>query len=161
MIAVSTRKTSVIHSTLSFGGWMAMKMMSAMPSTDSTANSRYSGMPMSHGPIVGHFGVPMAKKPSAIGTVKDRNRKISVAVHHDGVDVGAADRDGLRQPDEQDLEDGAGPDRRHRRAESATDRGQRLGADGRPPSRENAKIMRDAEVTVARPHRNWAIRMTR
>ena len=32
---------------------------------------------------------------------------------------------------------------------------------GRPPSREKAKIIRDAEVTVAKPHRNWAIRMNR
>ena len=36
-------------------------------------------MPMSHGPIFGHFAVPMAKKPRVIGTVNDRNRKISVA----------------------------------------------------------------------------------
>ncbi len=33
---------------------------------------------MFHGPIFGHFAVPMAKKPSAIGTVNERNRKISV-----------------------------------------------------------------------------------
>src|SRR5689334_2916016 len=53
--------------------------MSAMHNTDSTANSRYIGMPMFHGPIFGHLAVPMVKKPRAIGTVNDRNRKIRVA----------------------------------------------------------------------------------
>ena len=35
-------------------------------------------MPRFHGPIFGHFGPPMVRKPSAIGTAKDRNRKITV-----------------------------------------------------------------------------------
>lgn len=29
---------------------------------------------------------------------------------------------------------------------------------GRPPSREKAKIMRETEVTVARPHSHWLTR---
>src|SRR5260370_37855630 len=32
---------------------------------------------------------------------------------------------------------------------------------GRPSSRENAKIMREAEVTVARPHRNCEAKIAR
>ena len=32
---------------------------------------------------------------------------------------------------------------------------------GRPPSREKAKIMREAEVTVARPHSSCATNTTR
>ena len=47
----------------------------------------------------------------------------------------------------------AGPDRRHRRAVGRADLGQRR-EPGRPPSREKAKIMREAEVTVARPQSN-------
>ena len=35
------------------------------------------------------------------------------------------------------------------------------GEPGSPPSREKAKIMRDAEVTVARPHSSCATKTTR
>ena len=45
---------------------------------DSTANSLNTPRPMFHGPILSHFGVPQANRPSAIGTVKERNRKITV-----------------------------------------------------------------------------------
>ena len=63
-----------------FGGWTAMKMIRIIPSTDKIAKSLYIAMPMFHGPIVGHFGVPMATNPAMIGTVNDRKRKIRVAL---------------------------------------------------------------------------------
>ena len=45
---------------------------------DKTPNSMKIPFPRFHGPILSHFGVPQASIPSTIGTVNDRNRKMTV-----------------------------------------------------------------------------------
>src|SRR5262245_28893239 len=45
---------------------------------DRMAKSVKTPRPRSHGPILSHFGVPQASSPRVIGTVNDRNRKMTV-----------------------------------------------------------------------------------
>ena len=55
-----------------------MTKMAIIAITDRTANSLNKPPPISHGPIVGHFEVPCANKPKAIGMANEKNRKITV-----------------------------------------------------------------------------------
>src|SRR5690242_4470359 len=55
-----------------------MNSSSAIATIERTATTLNAGMPMFHGPMWGHFLPPMANRPSAIGRVNDRNRKITV-----------------------------------------------------------------------------------
>src|ERR1700686_2608666 len=55
-----------------------MTKISSMAMMDNTANRENPPRPRFHGPIFGHFGPPKANRPSAIGMMKEKNRKITV-----------------------------------------------------------------------------------
>ena len=61
---------------LSEGGCTPMTKIKIMASTQSIATILYFG-PISHGPILVQV-FPWASKPKKIGTVNDKNRKITV-----------------------------------------------------------------------------------
>src|SRR5262249_32279210 len=78
MMSGSKMKPTVIGSAQSFGGWMPAKMMTAMAMIESTQTRRNSGPPRFHGPGAGNFEVPYVNRASVIGTVNERNRKMTV-----------------------------------------------------------------------------------
>ncbi|MNR68281.1 hypothetical protein D3C85_1927440 [compost metagenome] len=49
-----------------------------MAMIDSTAKSLKMPSPRFHGPILSHFDVPQANRPSVIGIAKEKNRKMTV-----------------------------------------------------------------------------------
>ncbi|MNF17272.1 hypothetical protein D3C80_2206740 [compost metagenome] len=67
-----------MYSAQSFGGWMPMMKISTMDRIERTAKNEYNQRPMFHGPMVGHFGVPKVNRPSTMGMMNEKNRKITV-----------------------------------------------------------------------------------
>src|SRR5215510_11451928 len=57
---------------------MPMTKIRIIDRSDRTAKSVQTPRPRSHGPILSHFGVPQVRSPRVIGTVNDRNRKMTV-----------------------------------------------------------------------------------
>ena len=102
----------------------------------------------------------MVTSPSAIGTVKDRNRKITV--HDTTIEYAGVPAIVIAEVNQTNSVasvaavqiEATGTRRRALTLASAAD------APGMPPSRENANSMRETLVTVARPHRNWQTKMS-
>ena len=125
--------------------------MSDMDTIERIAKNRYPPRPMSHAPIVGHRGPPIANSPNTIGMLHEMKKKMTVQ-------------------DTTTVYTGVPPASNHlappvKRTEAtaplqiAAVGVRRVGEtrascveNGRPPSRANAYIMRDADVTVAKPH---------
>src|SRR6476660_8684727 len=77
-IAVRMKKPTVMYSAQSFGGWIPITKIKSIDMIERIANSVYPARPMFHGPILSHFGVPQASRPSVMGKVKERNKKMTV-----------------------------------------------------------------------------------
>lgn len=129
-----------------FGGWMPITINPTLPITLTRPNGR-NHTPNSQGPNVFHHR-PCANTPIAVGRTYETYKKIThttVIVEYTGVDtvnnIAAMETSQMATGGVRNVGD------THRTQDEA----------GRPPSRANAKAMRDAEVTVARPQKYCAI----
>src|SRR6478735_2510728 len=139
---------------------MPRTKITIMAMIDRMANSLNMPSPRFHGPILSHFEVPQANRPSAIGIAKEKNRKMTVqetTIEYTGVSpIETSEDPHTNRTDRIEPVQMAATGVRYcgltfERALEA----------GRPPSRENAKIMRDTDVTVARPHSHWLTKIAR
>src|SRR6476620_3494448 len=108
---------------------------------------------MSHGPILSHFGVPHASRPSMIGMVKDKNRKMTVQ-ETTMVYAEVPAMETSEVPHTNSTESAAAVQIAATGVRNCGLTFESAVEPGRPRSRANAKIMRGAEVTVASPQRS-------
>ncbi|MNC65086.1 hypothetical protein D3C81_1846520 [compost metagenome] len=67
-----------MYSAQSLGGWMPMTKISTIEITERMAKNEYQPRPRFHGPMVGHLALPKVNRPSTMGMMKEKNRKITV-----------------------------------------------------------------------------------
>jgi hypothetical protein len=153
MIPVKMRNPTVIHSAQSFGGWTPTKKIKIADRIERTATSLKRGSPRSRDPIFVQV-YPWAISPSAMGIAKEKNKKMTVQE----TAIVWAEAPAIVMSEAPQT---------NRKARVAPVQIAVLGVrwawltffrklePTKPSSRAKAKIMRDAEVTVARPQRNW------
>ena len=159
--AVSTRKPTVIHSALSFGGWMPMTKINTID--EDGKHGEELRTPRAHVPR-SHL-LPFRRAPGEEAE-RDREREGEEQEDHRAGDddrVGRAFRRS-RSSDAPQTNSTARVAPVQIAATGVRYFGltfDRAPSRGRPPSRAKAKIMREAEVTVARPQRNCATKIAK